>query len=424
MRRWTLDGEQGGDESWLAEAAFPCALPPPPPLPPSATTPDELAAARQPSAAAPSALRMHACADAACAQSALGASQPELHRTAGRSSTPRPSSPSASSDEECDEPWPGFPCGEPGCAFHAQRSIELTMHERERHGGWNRDGEEIAEPPVDIVLPSPAAAEDEAGARATASSGTRPSPPPPVAQQSPPPTSPPPFSECDEPALVLVNADARLFAYDEAGCEYKSKQSDHLKVHKRTHSSEEPVDNDIVLPSPAAAEDEAGGARRRAAARGPARRRPSHSRAHGPSFSACEPAPVLVNARLFACDEAGCKYKSKWAGNLKVHKRTHSNEYPFVCDEAGCEFNTKQAGHLTRHKRTHSNECPLVCDEAGCEYKAKRQAGGPPQGAQAHAALQPTSTRSSATRRAASTRPRRRATSPRTSALATDTKVP
>ena len=102
-----------------------------------------------------------------------------------------------------------------------------------------------------------------------------------------------------------------------------------------------------------------------------------------PTPARCQPveesAKVAADpARKFACDQPGCKYKAKHAGNLKKHK-AHVHDIGVAwhfCDQPGCEYKAKHAGHLNQHK-AYVHDIGVAwhfCDQPGCEYKAKRAA--------------------------------------------------
>ena len=79
---------------------------------------------------------------------------------------------------------------------------------------------------------------------------------------------------------------------------------------------------------------------------------------------------------LKCCDQEGCNYKTKQAGNLKKHK---ANKHDIgvtwhECDQPNCKFKCKEARHLKRHKADkHDIDVKWhECDQEGCLYKTKR----------------------------------------------------
>ena len=100
------------------------------------------------------------------------------------------------------------------------------------------------------------------------------------------------------------NHDIRVnwFYCDQDGCNYKSKNSGHLKRHKAS------IHN--------------------------------------------------IGVTWFHCDQVGCNYKSKRKDDLKTHKSCiHDIDVTwFHCDQDGCKYKCKQKSSLKTHKRrNHQN---------------------------------------------------------------------
>jgi len=45
---------------------------------------------------------------------------------------------------------------------------------------------------------------------------------------------------------------------------------------------------------------------------------------------------------------------------MKIHLRTHTEEWPFKCDV--CKKSFRQTSNLKLHLRTHTGEQPFTCD--------------------------------------------------------------
>ncbi|GAU91645.1 hypothetical protein RvY_03864-2 [Ramazzottius varieornatus] len=79
---------------------------------------------------------------------------------------------------------------------------------------------------------------------------------------------------------------------------------------------------------------------------------------------------IHTGMKPFACDFAGCDYKTGQSGNLKMHKQTHTGEKPHACDWPDCEYRSTHPGNLKNHMLTHTGEKRFKCSIVGCEYQA------------------------------------------------------
>ncbi len=132
----------------------------------------------------------------------------------------------------------------------------------------------------------------------------------------------------------------KKFKCDFEDCPYSCTRSDHLTVHKRTHTGEKPFKCDF--------ED----CKFACTSSGSLTR---HKRTH-------------TGEKPFKCDFEDCPYACTTSDHLTVHKRTHTGEKPFKCDFEGCDHACTTSGDLTRHKRTHTGEKPFKCDFEDCPY--------------------------------------------------------
>jgi len=74
----------------------------------------------------------------------------------------------------------------------------------------------------------------------------------------------------------------------------------------------------------------------------------------------------LSEKRKYVCEYEGCGKAFKESGNLKKHKRVHTDEKPYVCDFEDCGKAFAASGNLVTHKHFHTNERPYVCDFEDC----------------------------------------------------------
>ena len=55
-----------------------------------------------------------------------------------------------------------------------------------------------------------------------------------------------------------------------------------------------------------------------------------------------------------------CDFASSWAGDLRIHLKTHIGEKSNKCNQ--CDFAFTQAGDLRKHLKTHSGEKSSKCN--------------------------------------------------------------
>ena len=63
-----------------------------------------------------------------------------------------------------------------------------------------------------------------------------------------------------------------------------------------------------------------------------------------------------------------CNYASFYAGHLRRHLKTHSEEKPNKCNQ--CDYASSSASKLRRHMKTHSGEKQNKCNQ--CDYTSSR----------------------------------------------------
>jgi hypothetical protein len=90
--------------------------------------------------------------------------------------------------------------------------------------------------------------------------------------------------------------------------------------------------------------------------------------------------------RPHRCDHAGCDSAFTTSGQLAVHKLTHSGEKPYRCDFPGCDSAYAQSGNLASHKLTHFGLRPFHCDHPGCDDKFTQRSHLAKHKASAHTA--------------------------------------
>lgn len=72
----------------------------------------------------------------------------------------------------------------------------------------------------------------------------------------------------------------------------------------------------------------------------------------------------------FECEFCGKRFTQ--AGNLRTHRRLHTDERPFKCDK--CDKTFARRGNLTAHEFTHESIKPYICRLDNC-FKRFSQLG-------------------------------------------------
>ncbi|EAT46893.1 AAEL001924-PA, partial [Aedes aegypti] len=67
----------------------------------------------------------------------------------------------------------------------------------------------------------------------------------------------------------------------------------------------------------------------------------------------------------FACDF--CDKRCHTKNDLKIHRRSHTNEKPYKCWHEGCDKAYKTRSAVTKHFRIHTGEKPYKCSYEGCD---------------------------------------------------------
>ncbi|XP_069669460.1 zinc finger protein 665-like [Periplaneta americana] len=92
--------------------------------------------------------------------------------------------------------------------------------------------------------------------------------------------------------------------------------------------------------------------------------------------------PSQTGETPFKCKLCGMSFSK--VGNLRIHRRLHSNENRFKCDTCGKLF--PSLGNLTDHIRSHTGEKPFKCDVCG---KCYTQAGSLTKHLRVHTGVKP-----------------------------------
>ncbi|KAF5274988.1 hypothetical protein FQR65_LT16812 [Abscondita terminalis] len=144
-------------------------------------------------------------------------------------------------------------------------------------------------------------------------------------------------------------------------CDYRSRQSVHLKRHMYKHSDEWPFRCDKCDYKCYDKTDMTRHGR-------------THTREKPFKCNFCDHCcSTLANLKVhlhkhsierpYSCDQ--CDYKCRYKTALTPHKRIHTQEKPFKCNF--CDYSSKQSQQLKKHLYKHSDERPFSCDK--CDYK-------------------------------------------------------
>ncbi|WP_252176620.1 hypothetical protein [Endozoicomonas sp. 4G] len=198
-------------------------------------------------------------------------------------------------------------------------------------------------------------------------------------------------------SVNLLPADRRLKLHqcDHEGCNYGSRRTDHLKVHKRTHlpADQRPRIHQCDHEGCNYRSDRLGNLKMHKQTHLPTRQKPRvHQCNHeGCNYSANRSThlklhkqihlPADQRLRVHRCDHEGCNYSTDLPGNLNKHKQTHlpadqraKRAKVHRCDHEGCNYSTSHIGHLKKHKGIHlpADQRPKrhQCDHEGCHYSS------------------------------------------------------
>lgn len=79
----------------------------------------------------------------------------------------------------------------------------------------------------------------------------------------------------------------------------------------------------------------------------------------------------MPEKRPFHCTEKDCVYRSSRASNMRRHALVHTvslQPHAFACDVAGCTYRSRFKASLAPHRRRHTGDRPYSCSVAGCTF--------------------------------------------------------
>jgi hypothetical protein len=79
----------------------------------------------------------------------------------------------------------------------------------------------------------------------------------------------------------------------------------------------------------------------------------------------------MPEKRPFNCTEKDCVYRSSRASNMRRHALVHTvslQPHAYACDVAGCTYRSRFKASLAPHRRRHTGDRPYSCSVAGCPF--------------------------------------------------------